>query len=359
MTRTLLVVVGLVGCSPPCSDGEICAIAGVGELGFDGDGPALEQKLASPTSVGVDLDGVPFVVDYSNMRVRSIIDGELVTTVGNGIHAYSEIGVDPLETPLENPVDASWGPDDTFYVLPQHEGRLIRLDEHNRTELCVGTGMLGDHGDGGDALEAEMGYGGGFALASDGRIFVADQGFSRVRRVTPHGVIDTVIGIGTGGSGPAGYGPETPLRSPERITLDEASNTLFVADGGNHRVLAVDLDTLQARLVAGTTERGYSGDGGPADQAALNRPTGVLVAPSGALLIADLGNDVLRRVDPDGTITTVAGDPTEEKARRRDAPEDMRIDAPAGMAWTHEGDLLIAERGGHRVLRWVGAADAL
>lgn len=353
----MLALAVLAGCTSPCADGRICAIAGTGDLGFNGDGKALESKLASPTSVGVDPDGIPFVVDYSNMRIRSVFDGSITTTVGSGIHAYSEMGVPPLETPLENPVDAAWGPDDRFYVLPQHEGRLIRLDEHG-TELCVGTGMLGDQGDGGDPLDAEMGYGGGFALASDGRIFVADQGFSRVRRVMPHGVIDTVLGIGTGGSGPAGYGPETELRSPERIALDEATDTLYVADGGNHRVLAVDLATLEARVVAGTGERGYSGDGGPGDEAQLDRPTGVLVGPDGAVWIGDLGNDVLRRVDPDGTIATIAGDPTEERPRRSAPFERARIDGPAGMAWTEEGDLLIAERGGHRVLRWVGAADA-
>lgn len=348
------------GCQPSCSEGRICAVMGDGELGFNGDGnPALKSRLASPTSVGVDPDGRIYVVDYSNMRIRTLQDdGTLLTTVGSGTHAYSEIGVAPLDTPLENPVDAQWGTDGRLYILPQHEGRMIYIDDTDRVKLCVGTGVLADTGDGGPALEAELGYGSGMALGSDGSIFVSDSSFSRVRRVDPAGTITTVLGTGSGEFGPVGYGPETPVRSPERLFLDEDRDRLIVADTLNHRVLAVDLTTLQATLIAGTGERGYLGDGGPGSEAQLDYPTGVTVAPSGAVIIGDLGNDVLRRVDPDGTITTVAGVQAEDDPRRSGPAEDFPMRGPAGMAWVGS-DLLIAERSGHRVLRWNGAVDAL
>ncbi len=352
-------VLVLAGCSATCPEGRICTIAGTGDLGFNGDGPALDSFVASPTSVGVDPDGVPFVVDYSNMRVRTIEDGQIETVVGNGIHAYSEEGVRPLDTPLENPVDATWGPDGLFYILPQHEGRVIRIDEGGFTEVCVATGVLDDTGDGGDALDAEMGYGGGIVVASDGRIFVADQTFSRVRRVDVDGVIDTVLGTGSGGIGPLSTGPETPIRNPERLALDEATNTLYVADTGNHRVLSVDLDSLDVERVAGTGERGFSSEA-TAAETRLDGPVGVLVTEEGGLLVSDLGNDRILHVATDGSVERVAGGNDEDtRPRRRATPDRARIDGPAGMAWTPEGDLLIAERTGQRVLRWVGAADAL
>jgi len=333
---------------------------GTGELGFNGDGSARVARLASPTSVLTDPEGQAMVVDYSNMRVRVLTAaGTVQTVVGNGIHAYSEIGVTALETPLENPIDASYGPDGLLYVLPQHEGRVVRVEADGTIGRCVGTGEIGDSGDSGPALEAQLGYGGGLAIASDGTLFVSDNTSSRVRRAMLDGAIDTVLGTGEAGSGPVAYGPETPIRSPERLVVDEEGGRVIVADTLNHRVLAVDRDTLAVTVVAGTGEPGRSGDGGPASQARLDEPVGVAVGPSGAVLVADLENHVIRVVWPDGTIETVAGT-GEAASTPHPAPAlDFSLHRPAGLAITDAGDVLIAERSGHRVLRWVGGADAL
>ncbi|GEM_PF-1520245 len=344
-----------------CEPDRICAIAGSGELGFNGDGlRALQTRLASPTSVTVDPQGRPVVVDYSNMRVRVLADdGRIETLAGNGYHAYSELGVDPLHSPLENPVDAGWGPDGRLYVLPQHEGRVIVVDDDGVFQLVAGTGVLADSGDGGDALDAEMGYGGGFSFAADGTLFVSDNSFSRVRRVSPDGVIDTVLGVGSGGTGEPGYGPDVAIWSPERVLVDDARGRLLVADTFNHRVLAVDLETLDAVVVAGSGERGHTGDGGPAVDAALDSPVGLAVTAEGAVIVADLQNNVLRVVALDGGIETVAGTGELTGESWVEDPLDFVLKRPAGMAWTPDGDLLIAERSGHRMLRWLGAADAL
>lgn len=347
----------LAGCQDPCADGRICATVGTGELGWNGDGlPGDETRLASPTSVAVDLDGRPVIVDYSNMLIRRVEDDGTVTSiVGNGRHAYSEIGADALETPLENPVDARWGPDGLLYVLPQHEGRLIRIESSGAVGRVCGTGQLGDTGDGGPALEAELGYTGGFAFG-DGDLYIADNTNSRVRRVRGE-EIQTVLGTGEGGLGEPGYGPETAIRNPERIVWDDGR--LLVADASNHRVLALDPETLQVTLVAGTGESGYTGDGGPASEATLNRPTGVLPI-AGGVLVADFENTALRFVDADGSIETVAGGfDLNEDLLDSEEPLLMPIRRPAGLALTPDGDLLIAERSGHRLLRWNGAEATL
>lgn len=344
-----------------CEAGRICALAGSGELGFNGeDLPALETRLASPTSATVDPDGRPVVVDYSNMRVRVLTDdGGIETLAGNGYHAFSELGVGPLDSPLENPVDAVWGPDGRLYVLPQHEGRIIVVGDDGTLQGYAGTGVLGDSGDGGPALEAELGYGGGFSFAADGTLYVSDNSFSRVRRIGIDGTIDTVLGVGSGGLGEPGFGPSVAIWSPERVLVDPAGGRLLVADTVNNRVLAVDLVTLDTTVLAGTGERGYSGDGGAAVDATLFNPVGLAVTPGGTVIVADLQNSVLRTVSPDGIIHTVAGTgELSEQAWVAD-PLDFPLARPAGMAWTPDGDLLIAERSGHRLLSWVGAADAL
>lgn len=354
----------LSGCLPwfdPCKDGRICTEMGTGELGFNGDGlEALETRLASPTSVTTGPDGRIVVTDYSNMRIRTLTeDGMIETIAGNGIHAYSEPGLDVLESPLENPIEAKWGPDGKLYILPQHEGRLIALNDSDQIEIIAGTGVIADSGDGGDALDAEMGYGGGFAFGPDGSIYISDSTYSRIRHVNKDGVIQTVLGIGEAGADTLGYGPETAIRFPERIAVDEAGNRLLVADSMNHRILSMDLDSLETTVIAGTGEPGFSGDDGPAEDAQLHSPVGLEVGPSGEVLIADLQNLVIRSVDPEGTITTIAGNGTLDEPVSSARPLDFPMNRPAGLAWTSNGDLLIAERSGHRILRFVGASDAL
>ena len=337
-----------------CAPGRLCAIAGTGDLGFNGDAlPATQTRLASPSAAYESPDGSIVIVDYSNMRVRRIgADGTIDTVVGNGFHAYSEEGVSPTETPLENPIDVAWTPDGDLCVQPQHEGRIVCVDEDNRMGRLAGTGIIADSGDNGAAIDAEMGYGGGMAFDEDGTLYISDSTFSRVRRMAPDGTINTVLGTGNAGIGGDGTGQGMAIRFPGRLALDATAQRLYVADTFNHRVIALDTESGEARVIAGTGEAGREGDGGPARDARLNLPNGIAVAPSGGVLIADQRNHVIRHVDASGIIRTVAGTgefvSTEATGRR---PRDTALAGPAGLSWTAEGDLLIAEQFGHRI--WV------
>ena len=206
--------------------------------------PADETWLSSPTSVLTDADGTVLIVDFSNMRIRELTaEGTIETRVGIGEHAYSEIGADRLETPLENPIDAAYGPDGLLYLAPLHEGRVIRVGAHDTIEVVAGTGEIADGVHGGATLETPMGYVAGIAFGPDGSLYAADQTFSRVRRVGPDGRVECVLGLGQAGENGVGAGPETALAYPERIVVDAPRSRLLVADAGNHRVLAMDLDS--------------------------------------------------------------------------------------------------------------------
>jgi hypothetical protein len=115
---------------------------------------------------------------------------------------------------------------------------------------------------------------------------------------------------------------------------------------------------LELSVLGDTGERGAYGDGGPATSAAFDSPVGVQVSSDGAVVVADTGNGAIRLIDRDGLIEGVAGG-IDGDPRRAAPPASFPIRGPAGLAWTRGGDLLVAERSGHRVLRWVGAADAL
>ena len=344
-----------------CSDDTVCILAGTGELGFNGDeAPALETRLASPTAAHEGPDGTLVIVDFSNMRVREIdASGAIQTRVGNGFHAYSEPGVSATDSPLENPIDVAWHPDGRLCLIPLHEGRVICIDSDDRVERFAGTGSIADSGDGAPALDAEMGFVSGLAFTEDDTLYISDSTHSRIRRVSPDGTIDTVLGTGEAGLGTAGYGPETMIRFPERLSVDESTNRLIVADTYNHRVLAMDLDSLEVTVLAGVGEAGWSGDGGLASEASLNTPVGVAPAPDGGTLIADTRNFVVRHVDSSGVIETIAGTGdyalTDESAGRL----SFNLVGPAGISWTASGALLIAEQYGHRILSLPGLWDAL
>ena len=145
-------------------------------------------------------------------------------------------------------------------------------------------------------------------MATDfiGNLYIADTFSDRIRRVDSTGTITTVAGSGERGySGDGGPAVQAQLAIPSSIALDGDGN-LYIADRFNHRIRLVD-STGTITTVAGTGEEGFSGDGGPATEARLGSPSGVAVDGDGNLFIADFSNHRIRRVDAAGTITTIAG----------------------------------------------------
>ncbi len=198
-------------------------------------------------------------------------------------------------------------------------------------------------GDGGPATAAELSLPSDVATLADGRVLIADTGHGRIRLVDLAGVITSVAGGGSAVTGPAAAGMIELVR-PTGLAVDPAGGFL-IADAGANRVWRVDA-AGSASVVAGTGERGFSGDGGPAVAARLAKPTGVAVMPGGEVLIADQENDRIRRVAADATITTVAGGGTDPT---RSVAVFAKLDHPSGVSALPTGGFLIADTGNHRI----------
>jgi hypothetical protein len=303
----------LVGCGPedpaPCGGpGTICRVMGTGNADFNGDGrPATETALHLPTAARIGPDGLVYVMDFNNYRLRCLFGNGLVDTIaGSGVHAYAETGAAALASPLENPIDFDFLPDGRPVFVSLHDPRVLAIAPDGTLEVIAGNGEEGDTGDGGAALEASFVELGAITVAGDGSIYVSDQEANRVRRIAPDGTIATVAGIGEkGASGDGGPATEAALFHPQGLALDGEGN-LYVADTFNHRIRRIGLDGT-ITTIAGTGSPGLSGDGGPAAEAELNWPGGIDVAPDGSLYVADTFNHRVRRIDLDGTIATVAG----------------------------------------------------
>jgi len=178
----------------------------------------------------------------------------------------------------------------------------------------------GFSGDGGPALSAQIRGASSIDFDNAGNVYIADSGNSCVRKVTARviggvaqpldgtEIITTVAGTGTvvGNSGDGGQATSAKLRTPRSISIEPISGTLYIADQSNNNVRKVDPGGT-ITTIAGTGAAGYSGDGGPATSATLNLPIGIAVDPAGNVYVADVLNNRLRRIDAGGTITTVAG----------------------------------------------------
>lgn len=231
----------------------------------------------------------------------------------------------------------------------------------------AGTGQAGFSGDNGPAAKARLDYPIGIAIDAAGSVLFADAGNQRVRKVSPDGIITTVAGIGVEGfSGDGGPATKARLAGALWLALDGAGN-LYLSDWSHNRVRKISPDGIITTVAgSGPTTSGapgdYAGDGGPATAARLYHPEGLAVDAAGNLFIADNGNHRIRKVSPDGIITTVAGSgpigPGMGESVGDGGPATQaRLNGPAGLAVDGTGSLFFTEldpfaaSGGHRVRR--------
>ncbi|MFN3651139.1 MAG: SMP-30/gluconolactonase/LRE family protein [Armatimonadota bacterium] len=256
---------------------------------------------------------------------------------------------------LEQPNGVAVDDDGALYVTDLGTHRLLKLERGGLLAVAAGTGEGGFGGDGGPAVKARLHAPHDVALDAGGSLFVADSYNHRIRRIDRRGVIATVAGTGRDGySGDGGPAVRATLNSPQGLAVD-SDGTLYIADTYNHVVRRVD---PQGRIstFAGT-EAGLAGDGGPAVRAQISLPTGVAVAPDGSVYISDSGNNRVRRVKPDGTMETVAGTgPGSGTAGAGFAgdggpAEKAKLFAAADVEVGPSLDLFIADTGNHRLRR--------
>jgi hypothetical protein len=323
----------LLGCHhEACAAGRVCAVIGSGDSGFNGDGPALTAWLYLPSDVGPIPDGRLAVMDYNNYRLRALDpDGTLTTVAGDGTHGFSIPGQPALESPLENPIAFTVGPDGLLYIAAEHEGRVLQVDAAGVIQVIAGTGDIGFQGDGGDALLAWMSAPGGVAFGDEGEMYVSDGQTARVR-VVRDGIIDTVIG---GGEGDLGPGTTVALERPARLRWDDGR--LLVADAGRSQVLAWD------------PASGKVTDAAPGCD--LSSPSDARADSDGSIWIADTNHHELQRV-VDGGCETMLGDGIPGVLFDRGAsPTDSVLSYPAAL-YFDGADVFVANQGGHQVVRW-------
>ena len=218
----------------------------------------------------------------------------------------------------------------------------------------AGTGTKGFSGDGGPATAAQIDNPFGVTRGPDGALYFCEYTGQRIRRIAPDGTIHNVAGTGkVGYTGDGGPATAATFNLPHEVRFDKAGN-IYIADMTNHAIRRIDAKTQVITTFAGTGKPGYSGDGGPANQAELKQPHSIQFDPNGEhLYICDIGNSVIRRVEvKTGTISTLAG-----TGKPGDTPDGAPIagtplKGPRSIDFDGKGDLWLVTREGNQVLRF-------
>jgi sugar lactone lactonase YvrE len=315
-------------------------------------GPAVSANLDSPFGVAVDAAGNLYIADTSNNRVRRVsVSGVITTVAGTGSPGFSGDGGPATNAQLASPSGVAVDAAGNLYIADNGNSRVRRVSVSGVITTVAGTGMYGFSGDGGPATNAQLKSPFGVAVDSVGNLYIADPYNHRVRKVSVSGVITTVAGTGPSGFwGDGEAATDAQLSFPSGVAVDGAGN-LYIADTGNSRVRVVSLGTISTK--AGTGVEGFSGDGGPAVDAQLFQPLGVAVDAAGNLYVVDLLANRVRKVSVSGVITTVAGSGSTGIVggfSGDGGPADnARLGNPGGLAVDTAGNLYIADSANHRV----------
>ncbi len=308
------------------SGGTINTIVGDGLAGYYGDnGAATSAEADEPTGVAIDSGGNLYIADYNNQVIRKVTSGGTITTVAgdNGAGAgYSGDNAAAISAQLDQPITVVLDSAGNMYIADTTNNRIRKVTAVDGAILSTcstttggvtsftncpvittlaGSDLEGYQGDGGEAIDALLDTPVGIAVDSAGNVYFSDSENHVIRKIATNGIITTIAGDGapTGSTNPLGDGgPAThaSLFYPKGITLDQQGN-LYIADYTNQRIRKV-LPNGIIQTIAGVGLAGSYGDGGYANQAESNFPTGVAVDNAGNVYIADSANYVVRELNP-------------------------------------------------------------
>jgi len=332
--------------------GAITNFAGTGTAGFSGDGgPAINARLNGPTGVARSPNGPLYICDTGNHRLRKVgRDGKIITVAGTGEPGWSGDGGPAVAARLNEPYEVRFDALGNVYWVERLSATVRKCDVITGiVSTIAGNGTPGFSGDGGPATKAQLNEPHSIAFDPSGNLFICDVKNHRLRKVDKAtGLISTFAGNGEKGAARDGPIADLRLSGPRALDFDRAGNLWLALREGN-AILKLDLTKNTARVIAGNGQKGYSGDGGPAQDSTLSGPKGVSAASDGTLYLADTENQVVRRIDANKeSIHLVAGTAKPGDGSEAD-PLKCPMNRPHGVFVDADGSIFIGDTEAHRV----------
>jgi len=278
------------------------------------------------------------------------------TVAGDAGEGYSADGVPAISSELGQPRGVAVDTEGNFYIADTLNNRIRKVDKNGIITTVAGVGPAGlsigtgaYNGDNMNATNAALDAPYRLTVDTHGNIYIGDTANNRVRKVDTSGEITTVAGNGISGYNGDNFAAKSAeLNYPQGLVVDGAGN-LYIADEGNNLVRKVDTNGMITTVAGVPNRSGYNGDNMPATSALLSGPTKVALDAAGNLYIVDQGNEIVRKVTG-GTITTVAGVPGASGYNGDGIPATTALfDSPAGIAVDAAGDLFITDVGNNRI----------
>ncbi len=325
-------------------------VAGTGTRGYRGDGgAATAARLAAPAGVTTDDSGNVYFTDLNNHVVRKIdITGTITTIAGTGSAGFSGDGGPATAAQLFIPWGITVDRRGNIFVAEGGNNRIRKISASGIISTVAGSGAAGFSGDRGPATAAKLRFPIGVALDLAGNIYVSDVANNRVRKINTSGVITTVAGNGSGGfSGDGGPALSAKLSSPESVTFDRMGN-MYISDEGNNRIRKVNNRGIITTF-AGTGGADFGGDGGPATAAQLWGNDEIMIDKMGNMLVADVNNHRIRRIDTNGIITTLAGNGVAGYGGDSSVSIAGRLNHPVGLCISKKMVIYICDQSNNKV----------
>ncbi len=370
--------------------GIISTFAGTGRAGFSGDGAAAANaQLNSPAGLAFDAQGNLYIADSGNNRIRKVDAAGVISTftTGSAAHPLSRPRgivfdaannlymtssgngklllqtaagqVSSLVTDMNNPGGVALEADGHILVADTGHHLVARVTPTGEVDLLAGniesgTGRAGFCGDHGPAVEACLSSPVDVAVDRNGNIFIADSGnrvIRKIAKVSGQETIFTEVGsrtieMTTASSEYTGSALSVALTSTKSVWIDSAG-ALVLTDSETGFGMVRKVESGQIRTVAGGNRA--RGDNGLATAATLYQPQGVAIDSGGNLLIADSGNDRVRRVSEAGIITAVAGNGLGSYSGDGSAALTAKLNTPIGLAVDSAGNVYIGDAGNARL----------
>ena len=321
-----------------CSSGyKVSTLAGSGNLAF-ADGIGSQSSFYGPANLAVDTAGNVYVSDFYNNRIRKIsATGTVVTLAGSGQQGSSD---------GTGTAASFFGPDGiavdslgNVFVVDSLNNRIRKITPSGVVTTIAGSGFGYADGFGNQALFRSPR---GLAIDLSGNLYVADWGNHRIRKVTPAGVVSTIAGSGIA-SYADGTGSEASFYWPTGVSVNSVGE-VFVADIGNHRIRKITT-TGVVTTFAGSGVAGYAD--GRSMEASFHDPSGVLVDTIGNVYVADHTNNVIRKINHDGLVSTFAG--SGQGGRADGATAVATFSLPRGITVDNSGNFYVADFNNHLI----------
>ena len=345
----------------------ITTVAGTGTPGYAGNtGPATSALFNYPRSVAFDTTGNMYIADESNNVIRMVTPAGTTSTIAGSFTAgYSGDGGQATAAKLNKPWVVTTDKAGNIYIADSRNNVIRKVNPAGIISTiagngyAAGTGNGGYSGDGGHATAATMHSPFGIAIDTGGNIFIADCYNNAIRKVDTAGIIHSITGdTARGYSGDGGPATAAHLYWPSSLAFDK-NNLLCFTDFQNNVIRRIEADGSIHTIIgtgfgAGTGLSGYSGDGGPATDAQLAHPFGLAIDTNNNIYFSDLSSTRIRKVNGSGIIGTIAGDGTTGYSGDGGPAFYARFYNPFGVTLDANNNLFIADAFNHAIRKITG-----